>query len=255
MLRINALAIVDEIAKLEINRDLRRGVPEIIYAAGKSCKQLKAIVTRILRPSIPRRSTPIILSKVKEEQYECLRDLFRENRKLRGLSRTKLELHKDAGIVVLTKNLSSKRQKLEHDAGRVALLAAGTSDIPAITEAQIVLGAMHCECIVFNDVGVATLARLTKPLRAVERFDPDVLIVAAGMEAALPSLIAGLSGVPVIGLPTSVGYGYGKGGEAALMSMLQACPLGIGVVNIDGGVAAGVVAGLIANRCASQRRR
>ena len=104
----------------------------------------------------------------------------------------------------------------------------------------------------FNDVGVAALHRLRWPLEKIQKFDPDALVVAAGMEAALPSLVAAFSGVPVIGLPTSVGYGYGRDGESALMSMLQACPLGICVVNIDGGVAAGVVASLIARRCASR---
>ncbi|MFI5422141.1 MAG: AIR carboxylase family protein, partial [Nitrososphaerales archaeon] len=87
-----------------------------------------------------------------------------------------------------------------------------------------------------------------EPLRKIFEFDPDTIIVAAGMEAALPSVIAGLSSVPVIGLPVSVGFGYGRGGESALMGMLQACALGIAVVNIDGGVAAGITAWLIAKR-------
>lgn len=257
VLKINALAIVDEIARLEINRELRRGVPEIVYAAGKSSRQLNAIVERALLSRIPIRngSSLVILSKVKADQYASLRRLFRKNRKLSGFRGTRLEPHREASIVILrNKSSNSRTSHLGRQAGRVALLAAGTSDIAAVTESEIVLRAMHCNTLRFNDVGVATLARLSKPLKEVERFDPDTLIVAAGMEAALPSLIAGLSGVPVIGLPTSVGYGYVKGGEAALMSMLQACPLGIGVVNIDGGVAAGVVAGLIANRCAAMRR-
>ncbi len=256
LLRINALAIVDEIARLEINRELRRGVPEIIYAAGKNSGQLYSIVERIVSSRISQTdgSSPVILSKLRDDQYASLNKLFRKNRKIPAFKETRVDVHKEARIIVLrNKAGSSKKIYLERNRGRVALLAAGTSDIPAVTEAEVVLQVMNCDTLHFNDVGVATLARLSGPLKEVERYDPDALIVAAGMEAALPSLIAGLSGIPVIGLPTSVGYGYGKGGEAALMSMLQACPLGIGVVNIDGGVAAGVVAGLIAKRCADLR--
>ncbi len=133
-------------------------------------------------------------------------------------------------------------------AGRVALIGAGTSDIHALNESEVLLQLLGCKTIRFNDVGVSALHRLAEPLKEIFEFDPDSIIVAAGMEAALPSVIAGLSSVPVIGLPVSVGFGYGRGGEAALMGMLQACTLGISVVNIDGGVAAGIVAWLIASR-------
>ncbi len=118
----------------------------------------------------------------------------------------------------------------------------------ALNEAEVLLNLFGCRTLRFNDVGVAGLHRLIEPMKQISDFDPDAIIVAAGMEGALPSVIAGLSSVPVIGLPTSVGYGYGGNGEAALMSMLQACSLGISVVNIDAGVAAGVVAWLIAKR-------
>src|SRR5487761_216893 len=258
LLKIDALAIVDEIARLDINRNLRRGVPEIIYAASKSTAQLNSIVEKILstrnsREGLP---APVILSKVKAEQYRSLQLLIRKRSKSPEFRTLRLEYNKDASIMILDgRRNDSETGQLGHSAGRVALLAAGTSDIPAVTEAEVVLTAMRCKTIRYNDVGVAALKRLSRPLKEIEKFDPDALIVAAGMKAALPSLIAGLSGVPLIGLPTSVGYGYGGNGEAALMSMLQACPLGIGVVNIDGGVAAGVIAALIANRCAEMRQR
>jgi NCAIR mutase (PurE)-related protein len=146
-------------------------------------------------------------------------------------------------------SLASKRSPAERKTkGRVALLAAGTSDIPALNESEVLLNLFGCSTIRFNDVGVAGLHRLLRPMKQISKFDPDVIIVAAGMEGALPSVVAGLSSVPVIGLPTSVGYGFGGNGESALMSMLQACSLGVSVVNIDAGVAAGVVALLIASR-------
>ncbi|MHB1867775.1 MAG: nickel pincer cofactor biosynthesis protein LarB, partial [Nitrososphaerales archaeon] len=148
-------------------------------------------------------------------------------------------------IAVLGKKNSIKRVGRR---GRVALLAAGTSDMSALNESEILLNLFGCRTLRFNDVGVAGLHRLIEPMKQISDFNPDAIIVAAGMEGALPSVIAGLSSIPVIGLPTSVGYGYGGNGEAALMSMLQACSLGISVVNIDAGVAAGVVAWLISKR-------
>ena len=249
-LKTDVSEIIGEIAKLDISRSLRRGVPEVIYAEGKSVLQLKSIVERII--SVERRRgyfpSQVIISRLKPEQRAALRGIFK-----------KLEIRAwrldyfEEGNIGLISHLARPNTD-EKDGGRVALLSAGTSDIHALSEARVVLQAMGCKTLQFNDVGVAGLGRLTKPLKSIQKFDPDALIVAAGMEGALPSVIAGLSGVPVIGLPTSVGHGYGGKGEAALMSMLQACPLGVCAVNIDGGVSAGVIAALIANRCARMRK-
>jgi pyridinium-3,5-biscarboxylic acid mononucleotide synthase len=239
VLKLDALSIVDEIARLDLNRHLRRGVPEIVYAKGKSLKQLDAIVRSLLRNSKKNKiSLPLILSKVSKDQATFLKSKFSNK-----VSSLKFKYYQDAGIVAFVpRNQSAKRT------GRVALISAGTSDIPVLNEAETILELLGCKTIRFNDLGIAALKRISSPIKQIQRFDPDSIIVAAGMEAALPSLIAGLSSVPIIGLPTSVGDGYGRGGEAALMSMLQACPLGICVVNIDGGVAAGIIAWLIANR-------
>jgi NCAIR mutase (PurE)-related protein len=138
--------------------------------------------------------------------------------------------------------------------GRVGILTAGTSDQPIAEQAAIVCREMGCEVCLAHDVGVAGLHRLVEPLRRfLEDRDVDVIIVAAGMDGALPSVVSGLVGVPVIGLPTSVGYGMGGKGEAALLSMLQTCSPGLAVVNVDNGVGAGAMAGLIANRVAAAR--
>jgi len=141
----------------------------------------------------------------------------------------------------------------------VGILSAGTSDYPAAQEAEMVCREMGCAAITSLDVGVAGLHRLFGPLSEMLDARPnghqvDVLIVAAGMDGALPSVVSGLSDVPVIGLPTAVGYGLGGQGQAALYSMLQTCAPGMAVVNIGNGVGAGAMAGLIANRCASWRR-
>src|SRR5919205_2485408 len=113
---------------------------------------------------------------------------------------------------------------------------------------------MGCEIIVAYDVGVAGIHRLAEPLRAIRARQSDVAIVAAGMDGALPSVVCGLVDVPVIGLPTPIGYGVGGGGVAALLTMLQTCAPGLTVVNIGNGVGAGATAALIANRVAAARR-
>jgi NCAIR mutase (PurE)-related protein len=107
----------------------------------------------------------------------------------------------------------------------------------------------------FNDVGVAGLHRLVEPLEQLRVFDPDCVIVAAGMEGALPSVVSALVPIPVIGLPTSTGYGLGGDGTAAILGMLQSCSPGLAVVNVDNGVGAGATAALVANRAAHHRAR
>src|SRR6266536_1999608 len=139
--------------------------------------------------------------------------------------------------------------------GQVGVITAGTSDLPVAEEAAVVAAEMGCRVRVAHDVGVAGLHRLAEPLRAMLAGGVDVIVVAAGMDGALPSVVAGLVDVPVIGVPTSIGYGLGGGGVAALLSMLQTCAPGLVVVNIDNGVGAGATAALFANRVAAARKR
>ena len=138
--------------------------------------------------------------------------------------------------------------------GVVGVLTAGASDAPTADEAAFVAAEMGCIVERADDVGVAGLHRLEAPLRRMREQRADVIIVVAGMDGALPSVVSGLVDVPVVGLPTSVGYGLGGGGVAALLSMLQTCAPGLVVVNIDNGVGAGASAALIANRVAAARR-
>ncbi len=257
LVKLDALSIVDELARLDLNRHLRRGVPEVVYARGKTDSQLRAIILTILNsPVFQIAKQPLIVSKVSLSQAAFLSRAFKKKQR----EEIEVKHFKSAAIFAFipkttraTKKAAKKKEDDDAKLGRIALISAGTSDIAILNEAEVLLQLLGCETIRFNDAGVAALRRLAGPLKEISEFDPDAIIVAAGMEGALPSLVAGLASVPVIGLPTSIGYGLGKGGEAALMSMLQACPLGLCVVNIDGGVAAGIIAWLIAQRVATTR--
>jgi pyridinium-3,5-biscarboxylic acid mononucleotide synthase len=245
LLKLNALAKVGDFARLDYNRFLRRGVPEIVYAQNKTTFQLNAIVKELANSKLKKKyvyEAPIILSRISADQASAVLKEFSKTESFQD----KLQVRYFAEARILA--ISKKDRKPTRQKGKVGLLAAGTSDFAALNESEVVLNLLGCRTLRFNDVGVAALHRLLEPLRRLQEFDPDAIVVAAGMEGALPSVVAGLSSVPVIGLPTSVGYGYGKDGEAALMSMLQACSLGVSVVNIDSGVAAGIVSWLISSR-------
>jgi NCAIR mutase (PurE)-related protein len=149
----------------------------------------------------------------------------------------------------------SKSYKPRRTGGRVGVLTAGTSDLPVAEEAEVIAREMGCETRSFYDVGVAGIHRLFEPVRDLLKWGCDVVVVVAGREGALPTVVAGIVDVPVIGVPTSRSYGFGEKGLAALAAMLQSCSLGMAVVNIDGGVGAGAVGALIANRVGEYRTR
>jgi pyridinium-3,5-biscarboxylic acid mononucleotide synthase len=137
----------------------------------------------------------------------------------------------------------------------VGVITAGSSDAPIAVEASLMAREMGIEVTIVRDVGVAGIHRLVEPLEQLMAEDVDAIVVAAGMDGALPSVVSGLVPVPVIGLPTSIGYGYGGEGVGALMAMLQSCAPGLAVVNIDNGIGAGATAALIANRAAAMRTK
>ena len=137
---------------------------------------------------------------------------------------------------------------MKKNRGKVGIVTAGTSDIGVAEEARLMCETMNCKCIWSYDIGVAGMHRTFPVLKELVSNQVDVIIVVAGMEGALASVVSSLVDIPVIGVPTSVGYGYGEKGVAALASMLQSCSLGLSVVNIDNGIGAGAVAANIANR-------
>ncbi len=224
------------VARPDFERAKRKGVPEVILAESKSVAQSLSVAASFLE-----KTGRAILSRVSPELEAALVGTYSsEGFEWYAASRTAI-IRREGGSVAPT-------------GGRVGIVTAGTSDQAVAEQAAIVCQEMGCTVHTIYDVGVAGLHRLFEPLRELlEVLEVDVIVVAAGMDGALPSVVSGLVNVPVIGLPTSVGYGMGGQGQAALLAMLQTCSPGLAVVNIDNGVGAGAIAGLIANRAAAAR--
>jgi NCAIR mutase (PurE)-related protein len=232
--KIKLLAVSKiEGACLDISRELRKGVPEIVYAEGKSIEDLLAIVDSFLKSD-----GKIVITRTNEAQAVELMKRFQRTARIRYDKRSR--------VMVVN---SSKSSSTFDRVGKVAVLTAGTADIGIAEEAKAVLEEMGCEAISFYDVGIAGIHRVFPAVKKCITENVAAVIVVAGMEGALASVISSLVSVPVIGVPSSSGYGMGGKGEGALVSMLQSCSPGLVVVNIDNGVGAAVAAALIAKRC------
>jgi NCAIR mutase (PurE)-related protein len=218
-------------------RERRKGAPEVVFGETKDLSQIITMAQGLLSGT-----GRAIISRVRPEAIVPLQSVFHDYT---------VSIRQSARAMVIY----SPTYKRALTGGHVGVISAGTSDIPVADEAALIAEEMGCRVSCIYDVGVAGLHRLFEPLRSLLLDNVDVIIVAAGMDGALPSVVAGLVPVPVIGLPTSVGYGFGGKGVAALLSMLQTCAPGISVVNIDNGVGAGITASLIANRVAHVRER
>jgi NCAIR mutase (PurE)-related protein len=210
-------------ARLDLERASRRGYPEAIYCAGKSVEQVAGIAAAV-------RDHPEITT------------LF--TRATPDHAKAVLLALPDAVYDVEAQLLAWPPQQPEPSGGLVVVVAAGTSDLPVAREAALTAGYLGRATEVVIDVGVAGLHRILGEVERLRR--ARVIIVAAGMDGALPSVVAGLVSVPVIAVPTSVGYGASFGGIAALLTMLNSCSPGVSVVNIDNGYGAGHLAAQIA---------
>jgi len=228
-LREGEVRYLDGYAALDLGRAERKGVPEIVYARGKTPEQVAGICAAVLE-----NGGRVIVSIPTAEQESLLRASLPGDIPLRKAGRSIVVGHGEP----------------EPTGGRVVAISAGTSDLPILEEAVVVAREMGVAVKGFHDVGVAGIHRLAEPLEQIRAFDPDCVIVAAGMEGALPTVVSALVAVPVIGLPTSTGYGLGGDGTAAILGMLQSCSPGLSVVNVDNGVGAGATAALVANRAA-----
>ncbi len=230
--------IAGDLARLDPDRLRRKGVPEVIYAPGKPPKVTADLAARMLDAS-----GQALVSRVTDEG----------NVELTAVATAR-------GATMLSygssrRLLSAAPAATPPGEGGVGILAAGTSDADVAEEARMMVDAMGLPCHHAYDVGASALHRLEAPLREMIAAGVDALVVAAGMEGALPTVVAGLVSVPVIAIPVSTGYGAGGRGLAALLAMLQTCSPGMTVVNIDNGIGAGAAAGLVAARVILARPR
>ena len=214
---------VGDYARVDRDRPQRIGVPEVVLGEGKTVEHLVGIVR-----SYAEHGVGALVSRPTSAQRRAL-----EVARARGLP---IRFLADGRLVRLSGPLGGKFRE-----GTVGLVTAGTSDVPLAEEARAVLNALGIETVTAYDVGVAGLHRLLRSVRRLELTRPEIYLAFAGREGALPTVLAGLVGAPVVGIPTSVGYGRGGRGEAALNAMLQSCAP-IAVVNIDAAVPAALFA-------------
>ena len=231
LLRADAILEFDDVAKFDIKRDNRTGFPEAIFAQSKDYDDLILIIRKFLQKS----SDDLIITRLSNERYErILND--------QGNDSLIFDYNERARILVIRKEVTKKEP-----IAKIGIITAGTSDIAVAEEAKVIVEEGGCEAITSYDIGVAGIHRLFPQIAHMVKEGVRAFIVCAGMEGALPSVVAGLVDVPVIGVPTSIGYGVGEGGRVALDAMLQSCAPGIAVVNIDNGFGAGVFALTIVN--------
>lgn len=236
-IRLFAIEAIDNKVRYDVGRAIRRDVPEIVFGENKDLSTLENII-RSVTPVIGK----VIISRLRDDQINFLKNLKIDN--------IVIEVN-EVGRIAVARLKNIKELK---NICKVGIVTGGTADIRVAEEAKIIAEEMGCDVITLYDVGVAGLHRTLEAVKKLKDEDVDVVIAVAGMEGALPSIVASLLDVPVIGIPTSIGYGVGGGGIAALYSMLQACPLGLAIVNIDNGVNAGIVAGLIGKRISLYRK-
>ena len=210
-------------AKIDHHRALRQGFPEVVYARGKTPKQVAEIVRGMLRASA---SHNVLITRANRKTYAAVKKLARSAR-----------FHEMSGAIGI------ERSRTVHGKGLILVVTAGTSDIPVAEEALVTAQTMGNRAGAIYDVGVAGLHRLLEHRRKLA--EARVIICVAGMEGALPSVVAGMVSAPVIAVPTSTGYGAGFAGIAALLAMLNSCASNVSVVNIDNGFGAGCVASVI----------
>jgi len=214
---------IDGYASVDHHRSIRKGFPEVIFGQGKSSKQIIGIMIAMAGAS----DDIILVTRINSEKAADVLNAFPEAR-----------FHDDARMVIL----SRKEPEIVSD-GNILIVSAGTSDIPVAKEASLTAWAMGNRVSTIFDVGVAGIHRLFAHRGQIE--DASVVVVVAGMEGALPSVVAGMVRAPVIAVPTSIGYGTSFGGITALLGMLNSCSSNVAVVNIDNGFGAGYIASTI----------
>ena len=257
LLKANTVLELDEVAKFDNHREVRTGFPEAVLAQGKEYDDLLAIIKGYFDDNRDNHvyKDSILITRLTKERYSKLKEDLDYLRK----KDYNLDYNNKAKILIISKSekvshtINNKENKdIANDIlstntkKKIGIITAGTSDIAVGEEAKVIVERGGCEAITSYDIGVAGIHRLFPQIAKMIEEKVCAIIVCAGMEGALPSVVAGLVDVPVIGVPTSVGYGVGGEGKAALYAMLQSCAPGIAVVNIDNGFGAGVFALTIA---------
>ncbi len=217
-----------DFAKVDHHRAIRQGFPEVVFGQGKTPGQIAAIAETVLG-----RADRLLVTRASEEAFSATKALV-----------------EDAEYEEMARCIVVDRRADKRGLPGVAVLCAGTSDLPVAAEAALTAELIGCEVERISDVGVSGLHRLLDHLPTLRRC--RALVVVAGMEGALPSVVSGLVDTPIVATPTSVGYGASFGGLAALLAMLNSCAPGVGVVNIDNGFGAGYLAAMI--NLSSKRR-
>lgn len=205
-------------ANIDHHRNLRTGYPEAVFCQGKKPEQIAAIMK-----GLAEKSKNVIGTRAVKEDYEAVKQVL-----------PKAEFHEDARVIVVMEETAPRRE------GTIAIVTAGTADIPVAEEAAVTARVLGNKVDRIYDVGVAGIHRLFAKLDRIQ--SASVVIVVAGMEGALASVVGGLVERPVIAVPTSIGYGANLGGISALLSMLNSCANGVGIVNIDNGFGAAYLA-------------
>lgn len=230
---IHAIEKIGDIAKLDVGREMRRGgMPEIIFSESKEYRDIIKIASTIVR-----RNRQVVVSRIKKNELSRVAGALRR----KGLN---VEIGRNSTTLFA----SEKSFTCKMTGAKIGIMSAGTSDVGVAEEARIVSKAMGCEAITSYDVGIAGMHRLFPALKEMFKQEIGAIVVVAGMEGALASIVASMVDIPVVGVPTSIGYGFGANGVGALASMLQSCTLGLAVVNIDNGIGAGAYAASIAKR-------
>lgn len=235
-LKANNILELEDLAKFDKTRNSRAGFPEVIYGEGKSYSDLLTIIKNYFKN---KNNDDLIITKLSNNRFLKL-----ENDLHYLIEKGNILDYNKKGKILVIKTPSNNNDKLKH---KVGIITAGTSDINIAEEAKVILEQGKCEVITSYDVGVAGIHRLFPQIADMIEKDVSILIVCAGMEGTLPTVVAGLVDIPIIAVPTSIGYGVGKNGKVALNSMLQSCAPGMAVVNIDNGFGAAVFAITILN--------
>jgi len=236
-LRLYSIEYVENnLAKIDPLREARSAKPEVILAQGKEYKDL----FKIIRATVSGKKFAVV-SKVSPEYMKKICKEFEKQ---------EFKIYRGINTLVI----SSRQYKFPKRNGRVGVLCAGTSDIKIAEEAKTMAQVMGSKTVTEYDVGIAGIHRTIKAVANMIKSKVHVIVVVAGMEGALASFVSSVTDIPVIGVPTSIGYGYGSDGIAALASMLQTCSMGMTVVNIDNGIGAGAFAAMVANKMSNESK-